>query len=152
MPTNTNTCLPKKQIIAIPASCLAKKIAIPASGPAKKIGNMSSLCSILFRKKATARFQRIMSSPTLHSGRCATSKNKGNYTKNSSPSSTKRSCGLSVAPMLDLRGMRQSTILAQAASKLILKLGLQILFSSPCAFGTVELPKRRLLTGRDIVI
>ena len=62
-------------------------VAIRGSGLAKKIGNMSSLCSILFRKKATARFQRSLSA-TLHAGRCATSKDKGNYTKNSSPSST----------------------------------------------------------------
>lgn len=45
-----------------------------------------------------------------------------------------------------------SEILTQAASKLILKLGLQILFSFPFAFETIKVPKRRLLTGRDIAV
>ena len=46
----------------------------------------------------------------------------------------------------------QSTILAQAASKLILKLGLQILFSFPFALETRKVPKRRLMTDHDIAM
>ena len=45
-----------------------------------------------------------------------------------------------------------STILTQVASKLNLKLGLQILFLFPFAFETRKVPKRRLMTNHDIAM